>query len=715
MEFPTQGPAVAWDVLDIGTLVTYLRSSDRTRPVVVLTVAPEHSAPYVSAEEIDRAAHGRVDVVTIPTDDLTRSFSGQLSDTAAGVFRGACRVYPPGSDWERNPHRHRLLMARDAGEITRLPAALIADLTRVLSSSPAPRPDVPPWVGATTSSVVRPKPTPRPSAGRTPARPNDIRAVKPAPSVPAEIASEADAEALAAYLSSGARTLPVAVVTRATGTSEAYVDVPQLRKDLAGLAVVCEITTLAASWAFSAAVPDLCQVYGGASRVYPLGIDWRADPYLSPLRFAYGRTDRMSVTRRLIADAMGMATTGFHTVEAGAVARTSVQGRVEGVVGEQALVTIPGQFPGVIWPEQVEPGVLADRLFVKGMPVKGELDPETRRIDVHGMRRSADEALAAYRPGDTVMARVSEVGADACRVELFPGVILPIPASDVLEDAGDLRSLMRAGDVLPVWYGGHDEATREWLLSLREAAEPVEAVDAPSILRGGPPWLVPRAPAPPEPDVRQPAAALAEPRSAEMLDVEPSAELVQGLRREIQQLTRLLEQSESQAATLRSQLADTRSRLRSALRKAGRRGGAEVDDTQLFLDGREQLDFEIYVAWARTTQPSEKRDRPLKKWTYGPEFFDSLRQVEGVGRTKVVEVIVHVLTGRDAELASRELHQLRSGKGGDDPRVVRAGGETCWRVSLQTKTPSARRLHYWMCADGSIELSSIRVHDDFRP
>jgi hypothetical protein len=533
--------------------------------------------------------------------------------------------------------------------------------------------------------------------------------------VPSEIATEADAEGLAALLVSASRVLPVVVVTRATGTPEAYVDVSQLRQDLAGLAVVCEITTLAASWAFSAAVPDLCQVYGGASRVYPLGTDWRDDPYLSPLRFAYGRTDRTSVTRTLIADAMSMATSGSHVVEAGAVTGVGVHGRVEGVVGERALVNISGQFPGVIWPEQVEPGVPADRLFVKGMLVEGEIDPETRRIDVHGMRRDAAEALAAYRPGDTVMARVSEVRPDACRVELFPGVILPIQASDVLEDAGDLRSLMRAGDVLPVWYGGHDEATGEWLLSLREAAEPVEAVASPGVLRGGPPWLVPRTLAPLEPDAHQPPAVVAEAGSSEALDVEPSVELVQGLRRENQQLAGLLKQADSQISALRSQLADTRSGLRSAVRKAARRGGAEVDDTQLFLDEREQLDFEIHVAWARMTQPSEKKDLPLKKWTYGPDFFESLRQVEGVGRAKVVEVIVHVLTGRDAELASRELHQLRSGKGGDDPPVVRAGGETCWRVSLQTKTPSARRLHYWMCTDGSIELSSIRLHDDVRP
>lgn len=115
------------------------------------------------------------------------------------------------------------------------------------------------------------------------------------------------------------------------------------------------------------------------------------------------------------------------------------------------------------------------------------------------------------------------------------------------------------------------------------------------------------------------------------------------------------------------------------------------------------------------TTPSEKQTRPLRPWTYGPAFFDTLARVQGIKRDKIIEVIVHVLTGRDAELASRELHQLRTGAGGDDAPVTRRGGETCWRVSLQVGTPSARRLHYWQRNDGSVELSSIRLHDDFRP
>ena len=158
-----------------------------------------------------------------------------------------------------------------------------------------------------------------------------------------------------------------------------------------------------------------------------------------------------------------------------------------------------------------------------------------------------------------------------------------------------------------------------------------------------------------------------------------------------------------------------RPKLRDLMRRRPRGGWSGPDDARLFDSDPDQLDFEIRLAWARMTQPGEKKALPLKRWSYGEHFFDSLRAVEGVAREKVVEVIVHVLTGRDAELASRGRHPLRTGRGGDDPVVVRDRQERCWRVSLQSNTPSARRLHYWTCADGSIELSSIRLHDNYHP
>ncbi len=121
----------------------------------------------------------------------------------------------------------------------------------------------------------------------------------------------------------------------------------------------------------------------------------------------------------------------------------------------------------------------------------------------------------------------------------------------------------------------------------------------------------------------------------------------------------------------------------------------------------------MYLAWVRRFSDQERKgERRLMDWTIGEGFFESWAEVQGVERSKVVDVIVEVLTDLAPRLASREVHQLRSGSGGDDPPRTR-GRETAWRVSLQVGTPGARRLHYWK-GDGVIELSSIRHHDDLR-
>ena len=720
VELPSDAPVAVRDPLDVSVLVAYLRRETRDRPVLVLSVDAGQIGPYLPLDQAAKAAAGRADVVLIQGDDLTRSFCQSIADKA-GVYRGACRVYPPGQGWEQDPLSTPLRMARNEKEIKLLPELVLADLHHAV--------DKVRWAAARSETTHLPRQ--QRAASHTPVSPPSLSspanslspASPPSPaslarrshtadlSVPPEIASGKDINQLVAYLRSPARRRPVVVISRATSMASAYADVDQAREDLAGLAEVFEITTATASWAFARAVPPMCAVYGGASRAYPLGTGWEVDPYSSPLRFAYSLRDRTTVTRQLVADAMSMAFHGTHRVEASPEQRRKVQGSVIGVVGDRGLVKLADGM-AVLWPELVEPGLAAERLFVGGMSVTGELDPESRRIDVAGMRRGADEALSAYSPGDTILVRVAQVSPDSCEVELFPGVTATVPAEDVTEASDpDLRHFVSLLETLPALIIAY-EAEAGWLLSLSEAEAVDEAVRAPSILVGGPAWLVPSPPAPPTPDqvAAEPLVDL-----ADVLDPDS----VRALQMENQQLSERLRQTESQVQILTNQLAAAKSRRRESVRRRSR-ADREADaqqrsdlDQHLFPDEADQLDFEIRLAWARMTQPSEKKDCPLKPWSYGPAFFATARDIQGVSRTKLVEVIVQVLTGRDAELDSRQRHQLRTGPGGSDPPRTREGGETCWRVSLQHKTPSARRLHYWLCNDGSIELASVRLHDDY--
>ncbi len=713
VDFPAAEPVVLHDRLDVATLLRYLRRDGRTRPVVVLTVAPGQTGPYVSAADLAREVGRGTDIVTIPLDDLTRAMSDWLEDSRAGVYRGACRVYPPGVAWETDPLGTPLRMARDPAEVAALWRHLVGDVGRARTARNHRPGSSAPSVAAPVSSPRAAPALPGPPGGSGRATP------VPGPALPSAVATPTQAEALAEFLRRPARRRPVVVVSRSATAGQPYADVAKLTEDLEGLACVVEIATVEASWAFSRAVPEGCQVYGGAGRTYPVGTAWEDDPYASPLRFAYGWADRSRITHELAGDVMRMASSGSLSLGPSAGTPAEVEGTVLGVVADRALVDLggPGE-RGVVWPELVEPDVPAERLFSTGMTIRGVLDPESRRIDVRGMRRAAGDALAGVAPGDTILVRVETVASGSCVVEPFPGRRHTVTADNVVDDGSDLRSVLSEGEVVPallveVERAGAPGRPDEWLLSVAEAADPADAVPAPSILEGGPPWLTPVE------ATDQPATSGEESPDGQdgsgPPEAAPTVELVAALRQEKAQLVAQFERERHESDRLRGGLRAARAELRKAKRRRDRSGGPAIDDAVLFEDAAEQLDFLIRLAWARMVPPAEKHALPLRTWTYGPDFLASLDQIEGVSRDKVVEVIVHVLTGRDTELVSRELHQLRTGPGGDDRPVTRERGEICWRVSLQSNTPAARRLHYWQCADGSVELSSVRLHDDFRP
>lgn len=283
-----------------------------------------------------------------------------------------------------------------------------------------------------------------------------------------------------------------------------------------------------------------------------------------------------------------------------------------------------------------------------------------------------------------------------------------------------------------------------WRLSLVDIEIDDVAIPAPPILAGGPPWLIPPddaddaddgaeavadsfgatvgaadsgpgiyAPEPsvPAPQARDEAAAPVDPAVLQALTVErdqlfdelgsvreqrrTASKELETLRTEVRRASRFAERLQAENTGLRAEL------------------GRSAGDESLFTDPLEQLRFEVYQAWARRIPAAQKGELPLATWTVGPDFLDTLT-MEALSRPKVVDVIVEVLTGLVYEVAGREAHQLRTGTGGDDPYRTRVDGATCWRVSLQVRSPSARRLHYWQLNDGSIELASIRLHDDFR-
>lgn len=191
--------------------------------------------------------------------------------------------------------------------------------------------------------------------------------------------------------------------------------------------------------------------------------------------------------------------------------------------------------------------------------------------------------------------------------------------------------------------------------------------------------------------------------------LEELEEEVSALRNERIQLAKDFDRANRQLATRESELA----RMRSQLRKAKQRTAAP--EMPEFADGERGFRHLVEAAWGRRIPVGEQLRRPLVPYTLGPDFLDSVDDLEGITVEKIADVVMEVLTGIADQSAGREMHVLRTSVGGNAAPQTRDDGATCYRVSLQINTPSARRLHFWKKPDGTVELSRVVVHDDMEP
>ena len=176
-----------------------------------------------------------------------------------------------------------------------------------------------------------------------------------------------------------------------------------------------------------------------------------------------------------------------------------------------------------------------------------------------------------------------------------------------------------------------------------------------------------------------------------------------------------LEDVADRLARRQDELLDLRAfkrRTQPALKRA-----LAADSEGLFVTDEERLRHDVYLAWAKNVPACDKARLQLPAgWTAGPQFAASLYGFTEPGVVgKALKAAVEVLTGVAERNAAREVHALRTDGGGDAAQVVRGDGAKCFRAAIEQRVASARRLHYWRLPDGSVELSRVVVHDDFKP
>ncbi|MCA5891843.1 hypothetical protein LEP48_00570 [Isoptericola sp. NEAU-Y5] len=660
--------------------------------------------------------------------------------------------------------------------------------------------------------------------GAVAARPSTTPSRPPAGVV--QVVTRAEAHELAAALLTPGRRWPVAVVSTPVQGDGPYVDVDALKAEVGDLAEVVLVPTGDTSWAFSETMPPRTQVYGGASRVYGVELDWTSDPYRSRLRFAYTATDGERVRELLVHDVLAAALrAGLVGTSDGEATAADATGTVRGVVGGRGLVDLDDGGQVAVAEELTVAGIPLTQVVTPGQRVRGVVDRGARLLDLRPSLPD-DEASrrlvqSAYRVGDVVLVRVREAERDAVTVELAPRFGCRVPRGLVTgNDLDHLDDLFSPGEVVLARTVASPGGLAVRLDDVDDADDvPVPAL---ALLAGGPPWLVPApAPSAPEPAVStaavseaavseaagslsaeagpvdghvggtagtpdlglgpivpattapppptipspahlaqrargthptmpRPAAAhpgpfapaapsgdgqpgtskkalqdaqlaLAEARAraarAEQESMDAGLRATQ-LAKEGTHLLAEIQHLRGQVERLENQVREQKKKYRLAdkRRQQAQRehGDAVTVDGPWFTDPADQFRHEIYDAWVRTVVAGEKAALPLGRYTLGPRFLDSLG-LDGVSRRKVVETVVHVVTGRDRDVGGLQLHQLRTSDGGGTPQRTRDDGAGCWRVSLQVNSPQARRLHYWKLPDGTVELSRVVLHDDVEP
>ena len=578
-------------------------------------------------------------------------------------------------------------------------------------------------------------------------------AAAPAPA-PVPLAAETDPHDLAALLLSRSRVRPVVVVSRYAGDGPPRLDRDAIAEELKGIADVIVVVNGPQTYQLQDLLPPDTNVFGSAARIYPVGLEWTKHPFQSRLWLIRTDADIEHVTAQVIRDTEELAFgSTWETTTAAPAATLRDSGLIRSIApdGSRAVIELPNGVQAFLPAEASEFDVPLNWWLAEGLTVPGSLDTEKRIFRIEGLQLpiSGD----GYPDGSVVPALVRATSTGSAELSLVPGhshtLALSSISSNELDSAADLLTV---GEVVAVRLRRTGSLISLSMLDVDDA-EPV--LVAPELLPGGAPWLVPGRDLVDEteptttsegiPPASSPApaeATAAGTRALKSVELALATERAknQRLAAELEALKAANEQFQAHAAELdadamlgrqqaaelsgaqqevrrlhsdlastRGQLVDLRKKFRSARRD-------EAAPDFVFLDPRKQFAFYLDHAWALQIPAADKDRLALGPYRVGEDFLRSMREQPQDKQKKAFKAIVDLLVNDTARLSAREAHQLRTNaSGGSAPKTRNNGQDTCWRLSIEQNVAAARRLHYWKCGDGVIELASVTVHDVTSP
>ncbi|WEV59382.1 hypothetical protein OZX67_02125 [Bifidobacterium sp. ESL0728] len=536
---------------------------------------------------------------------------------------------------------------------------------------------------------------------------------------------------LTAYLLDKRRRLPVLVASRRPVLDCCMFDTAKLAADLVGVATVFELLDSYTSLAFADALSKKYQVYGGMVRLYPAGFDWLVDSTLLKGPYhAKTSEQRLHWGSQIVHEAFAMMAQGqAKSIEVPgkrSERRIFHEATVTGTLSDRCIARLDnGTVVSVAAPKKAS-GINVDRLFEKGQRICGNVNPETNVMT--GIKiRPRNEALADYRAGMTVLARVEKADQDECSMMLYPGVVVKVSAEDMpgvfSSQSESLRCSSAVGTALPMLIRFRGKGWTQWDMCFSDAD--IDSVSpAPALLDGGPEWLQKK-------DVDE--SVFAQNKSAEasgkkvgsptadsigfangISDESSAAALASQLSAEKSKNEKLNEKYERkcrQFASLQEYAAQQRNlRLQQNPQFHTMRGAFKEDSQRLRYEAI-RFDAWIRETWSLRFSAEDKPRYPLPEtWDYDPGFFDSLEGT-AINRQEVIDACIDVLTGLVEQSKSRGLHPFRESSGPLSPARRGPNGEKMFRINLGQGV-SARRMHYGKGKEGRIIFVFVGEHDE---
>ncbi|MCB9609847.1 MAG: S1 RNA-binding domain-containing protein [Polyangiaceae bacterium] len=493
------------------------------------------------------------------------------------------------------------------------------------------------------------------------------------------------------------REKPVVAVTTRPRTGSTWLEPKELAASLGDLADVVCLETGEPTWELTEVLPARLDVYGGAVRVWWPGLREDSNPYDHRLCIIHSATQAQAVLQELLEQVRGSKAIAEHAPSA-----EPIDARVEAVTGSRIELSVDG-LRGELREADVPLPELA-RCLTPGMELRARVlrAPQGRsEFSVRGLLPSPWGLVAeSLSVGDVVSGRVQSIREFGAFVEVLPQVTGFVHISELDWTFVDsVSDFVVPGQAVLVKLMSVDPEGQKLQLSVKRA-HGTDPSPLPSLVPDGVPFTWPDDEGPSEgapesvEELKTRAASLADELDAAVADRGQLAEANKQLREQVGELRKQLRSAEDRAAGLERRLAPERDPL------ASERG---------FL-------LAVRLAYARLFDEGTRQANPLRKMRVGGAFLESLRALDGIDVQKVLEVCAQVAADTAHELASREVHQLRSGSRGSGSVTRATDGAQAWRCALQVKTASARRLHWWTIPGDTgptIEFAAVGLHDEF--